>query len=221
MLLLRKIDYSKMLYSTLGAYFSINASGLISILYKYLLCILWPLQLAFNTFDVWRHKKQLIAYCDWKIGQLINLLNYLYDPIQNRIYISQSNLTGLFVPDLDYESYLFDTDIDSTPLTASDSLGVEGISYMVIISPVTYDSIGYSVGQTFTTINGVTNFTGTGAVIFNTFTPGIDDVYIKVSKVSINIPAELYSNIEIRSDIISTLEQIRLAGLTYNLQIIV
>jgi hypothetical protein len=98
MSLLKNIDYSKMLYSTMGRYFSINAMGLLSVLYKYCLCIVYPLQLSFNAFDTWRRYYQLLAYNNWKMGQLQNTLNYLYDSSLNRIVINQQlNITSVYV----------------------------------------------------------------------------------------------------------------------------
>src|ERR1017187_6022852 len=124
--LLKNISYPKQIYSTLGSYFSINSNGLLSILYRMCLSLIYPFQLTFNTFDIWRRKKLLIAYCDWKVGQLTNLLNKLYDPIYNRIYITQTFVQQLFEPDIDYpnnDELVFFPDIDSIPLTNSDSLG--------------------------------------------------------------------------------------------------
>ena len=215
MLLLKNINYAKMLYSTMGRYFSINSSGQLSRLYKYCLCLLWPFQLMFNTFDAFRRKKILIAYCNWQVGQLTNLLNNLYDPVQKRIYISQAGLLGLMEPDIDYESTVFANDIDASPLTSSDSLGVAGISYIVNSGLVTYNGNSYTIGQTFTTVLGVTAFTGTGTVVFNTFAPDIDSNYVIRSEVYINLPSDIYSDTPVLLDIINTLDQIKIAGLTY------
>lgn len=98
MSLLKKIDYAKMLYSTMGRYFSINAKGLLSVLYSYCLCIIWPMQLSFNSFDTWRRTYQLLAYNNWKVGQLQNTLNYLYDSSLNRITVNQQlNISPVYV----------------------------------------------------------------------------------------------------------------------------
>ena len=98
MLQFRKIDYSKMLYESLRAYFSVNSSGQLSILYKFLFSCLYPLQPAFNNYDTFRIKKKIIAGCKWQIGQLTNVLNYFFDPDLSRIYITQSTITTLSAP---------------------------------------------------------------------------------------------------------------------------
>ena len=61
-------------------------------------------------------------------------------------------------------------------------------------------------------LTGFQYFTGTGTVEFATFEPDIDSN--NLAKVYINIPSSLLPN----PDIVNTLEQIRLAGLTYNIQ---
>jgi len=86
----RTIDYGRMLYEALRAYFSVNASGQLSILYKYLFACIYPLQSAFINYDTFRIRAQIIANCKWQIGQMTNVLNHFFDPIRNRIYISQA-----------------------------------------------------------------------------------------------------------------------------------
>jgi len=98
MLQFRNIDYSKMLYESLRAYFAVNTAGQVSIMYKFLLCCLYPLQPAFNNYDIFRIKKKIIAGCKWQIGQLTNVLNYFFDPAYKRIYISQSAVTNVSAP---------------------------------------------------------------------------------------------------------------------------
>ena len=84
------ILYGRMLYETLRNYYSVNSKGQISILYKYLIAIISPMQAPFDTFDIARIKSRLIAQCKWQIGQLTNVLNFLYDVTLSRIYITQS-----------------------------------------------------------------------------------------------------------------------------------
>ena len=84
------ISYGKMLYETLRNYYSVNSNGQMSILYRYLIAILAPLQNPFDTFNIARIKSRLIAQCKWQIGQLTNVLNFLYDATLSRIYITQS-----------------------------------------------------------------------------------------------------------------------------------
>ena len=87
-----------MLMESLRAYFAVNAAGQVSILYKFLLCCLYPLQPTFNNYDTFRIKKKIIAGCKWQIGQLTNVLNYFFDPVYKRIYISQSTVTNVNAP---------------------------------------------------------------------------------------------------------------------------
>lgn len=95
----RNIDYGKMLYETLRNYFSVNANGQISILYKYLAAIIQPLVLPFNNYAAQRSVNGLVASCAWQIGQLTNVLNYLFDSTLNRIYITQGMFLQILVPE--------------------------------------------------------------------------------------------------------------------------
>ena len=98
MLQFRVVNYGKMLYESLRAYFSINSSGNLSQLYLFLLACLYPLQPAFDDYDTFRIKKQIIANCKWQIGQLTNVLNYFFDPVSKRITITQSVLASVDDP---------------------------------------------------------------------------------------------------------------------------
>jgi hypothetical protein len=109
----KTITYYKMLKETLRAYHSVNTSGRLSYMYKFCLCCLYVLQIPFNNFDTWRIRKQLIASCLWQIGQLTNVLNYLYDSTLSRIVINQSVPVYIFAPEIDgLESTLFAPEID-------------------------------------------------------------------------------------------------------------
>ena len=92
-MIFRTIKYSKMTFETLRSYFSVNASGQLSILYKFVFSCLYPLQSVFDNYDTFRIKKQIIASCKWQIGQLTNVLNYFFDPTLKRIHINQSEVT--------------------------------------------------------------------------------------------------------------------------------
>jgi len=221
MALLKNINYSKMLYSTMGRYFAINKAGLLSRLYKYCLCLLWPYQMLFNSFDTWRRKMFLIASCNWQIGQLINLLNYLYDPTQKRIFITQAKISYLYLPDIDdgsITSFTYFPDIDFLGLSNMSSLGIAGINYIVMNDSITYNGTVYQQGQSFTTVTGITTFTGTGIVTFATFEPDIDSIFSKITQVFINLPNEIFINSNIVADIKNTLDQIKLSGLIYIIQ---
>lgn len=86
----RYIDYPNMLLQTLRAYFSVNSQGKVNNFYTYLACIIQPLIAPFNTYAAQRITDGLIANCYWQIGQLTNVLNYLYDNVNNSIFITQS-----------------------------------------------------------------------------------------------------------------------------------
>jgi hypothetical protein len=115
MKLFRNIDYSKMLLETLRNFFSVNVAGNISILYKYALALIYPLQQPFNDYVTFRNKEFIIASCKWQIGQLTNVLNYLYDNTLNRIYITQSTITIVNDPMFQYAPYNFDSDFAAAP----------------------------------------------------------------------------------------------------------
>jgi hypothetical protein len=104
----KDIQYHEMLLQTLGAYLSVNSSGKLSILYKNIYACLKPLQSWFNDFSTWRNTERIIADCRWEIGQLTNVLNYLFDTTLKRIFISQRQYALIFSPTLDYESLDFD-----------------------------------------------------------------------------------------------------------------
>jgi hypothetical protein len=109
----RSINYARMLYEALRNYLSVTKvyfvdgtqyGGLLSDLYKYLLSCLYMLQSPWDSFEIWRAEKYIIANCKWQIGQLTNVLNYFFDSIQLRIYITQSRTLNLFAPTIAYES---------------------------------------------------------------------------------------------------------------------
>lgn len=104
----RVIQYGKLLFEGLRNYFSVNSNGLLSILYRYLLSCIYPMQQPIDDFSVWRTNKKLIAGCYYQIGQLTNLLNFLFDSTQNRIYITQAGAGLLFVPTLNDGNLLAD-----------------------------------------------------------------------------------------------------------------
>lgn len=85
----RRIDYGKMLYETLRGYFSVNKKGKLNRLYQYCACLIQPLILPWDSFESARRLNGLIANTKWQMGQLKNVLNYLFDKSANSIYISQ------------------------------------------------------------------------------------------------------------------------------------
>jgi hypothetical protein len=105
----RNINYGRLLLETLRSYYAVNAAGSMSVMYKFLLAIVQPLQGPFDQYALYRLKESIIANCKWQIGQLTNVLNLLYDPILNRIFISQSEISIVDDPTFAYEAYNFDT----------------------------------------------------------------------------------------------------------------
>lgn len=78
-----------MLYQTLRAYFSVNSSGKVNDLYKYCACLVQPLIAPFGAYESERAINGLIANTKWQMGQTTNVLNHLYDPLNNSIFITQ------------------------------------------------------------------------------------------------------------------------------------
>lgn len=111
----RSINYGRLLYETMRNYFAVNAAGDISQLYEYLAAIIQPLQAPFNAYMTFRITQALIANCMWQIGQLTNVLNYLFDSVLNRIFITQSTATLLSDPTFPYPAVNFDSDFGTAP----------------------------------------------------------------------------------------------------------
>ena len=166
MLQYRIIDYPKMLYETLRNYFSINANGDLSILYRILLSCLWPLKLQWDSFVTFRNEKLIIANTKWQVGQLENVLNFFFDSELKRIKIQQSTITTLSVPTINYESIVCapTIDYDSTicvPTINNTSLSIslvifllpneiyinEAIKYQIkmVIEQIKIDGIKYEI----------------------------------------------------------------------------
>lgn len=105
-----------MLYETLSGFFSVNAAGQLTWIYKFCVACLVVLQGPFTDFDNFRKKEFIIAGCKWQIGQLTNVLNFLYDPTQNRITITQSISTPQFFWKFAYPPTMFLSDFGSAPM---------------------------------------------------------------------------------------------------------
>ncbi len=84
-----------MLYETLRAYFSVDIYGKLNNLYKYCACLIQPLQAPWEAYEIQRVQDGLIANTKWQMSQVTNVLNYLFDPVNNSIYIDQITI---FVP---------------------------------------------------------------------------------------------------------------------------
>jgi hypothetical protein len=134
--LFKRISTPYLLYESLRNYFSINSSGQLSILYRYCLSILYPIEkttsndIDFSTFDAWRIKEKIIAGCKWQKAQLTNVLNYLYPSSVTPIYIDETVIDTVYVPTIDfgyssanpasdYTSFVPEINIDSTVFVPS------------------------------------------------------------------------------------------------------
>jgi hypothetical protein len=113
----KRIFIPRMLLDTLRSDLSVNKAGNLSVLYKICLSCLYPFQSIWDDFDnpnfdsidptirkgivtdllnrgkLFSNRRilQLIANCKWQIGQLQNVLNYIFDPVNNSIVILQNN----------------------------------------------------------------------------------------------------------------------------------
>jgi hypothetical protein len=111
----RQIHYGRLLYETLRAYYAVNSAGNISGLYKFLIAIVQVLQEPFDIYDTYRIKEAIIANCKWQIGQLTNVLNFLYDPTLSRIFITQSVVAAISDPIFAYPPIHFDQTFADAP----------------------------------------------------------------------------------------------------------
>lgn len=128
-----------MLYETLTGFFSINEAGNATWLYKFCAACLSVLQNPFASFSAFRTKELLIAGCAWQVGQLTNVLNYLYDPIQNRITITQSTITPEFFWKFAYAPSMFLGQFGSPPLAFLFPFGGQAVSEVTINVPAGID----------------------------------------------------------------------------------
>lgn len=139
-----------MLYETLTGFFSITAAGAVSDLYKYCAAFLSVLQTPFNSFDAFRKKEYTIANCKWQIGQLTNVLNFLYDPTQKRIYITQSFSTPTFLWKFAYPPSGFFSDFGSDPMMFLETFASKTATSAVTInvpSEIPLDDITATIAQ--------------------------------------------------------------------------
>jgi len=104
MAVFKTIHYGSTNYEGMRNFMAINKAGFLSILYRYTLALVYPLQVPFNDFHTWREAKKIIAQCKWTIGQVTNVLNYFFDASLARIYITQTRIDNLFAPVIAYES---------------------------------------------------------------------------------------------------------------------
>lgn len=111
----RNINYGRLLFESMRYYFAVNASGNLTELYKYLAAIVQPMQGPFDAYVVFRIMEALIASCKWQIGQLTNVLNFLFDNVLNRIFITQAVSFVIADPIFNYAPVNFDSDFNTAP----------------------------------------------------------------------------------------------------------
>lgn len=112
----KNINFTALLYETLTGFLSLNKAQMPTWFYKYCAACLVLFQQPFLDFDTFRNKEWLIANCKWQIGQLTNVLNYLYDPTLNRINITQSVATPEFLMQFPYPPEQFLGQFGDAPL---------------------------------------------------------------------------------------------------------
>lgn len=112
----RNINYGLVLYEALRNYFAVNMQGDLTILYKYMAAIVQPLQQPFDAYVLFRTREALIASCKFQIGQLTNVLNFLFDNLLKRIFITQSAVSVIADPIFQYAPVNFDSDFSTAPV---------------------------------------------------------------------------------------------------------
>ena len=85
----RHVDFPVCLYESLRTYYSVNSQGKVNWLYKLCAANIQPMQCYWTTYEQLRATNGLIAGGKFQIGNLTNILNYLYDNVLNRIFITQ------------------------------------------------------------------------------------------------------------------------------------
>lgn len=112
-----------MLRETLTTALSINKVYAPTWMYKFCAACLSVLVQPWTLFDAFRQKEWLVASCMCQVGQLTNVLNYLYDNVQNRIYITQAVATPQFLMQFAYPPEGYASDFGSAPLLFLEPFG--------------------------------------------------------------------------------------------------
>lgn len=112
----RHLDIGKLLYETLRAYYSVNSAGQLSWLYKYCAAILQPLVAPLAQYETERIQNGLIANSKFQIGQVTNVLNYLYDNTLNRIFITQGGFNNTVDRNFNEPAILWARNFGETPI---------------------------------------------------------------------------------------------------------
>lgn len=100
----RTLSYGALLYESLRNYYSVNRFGVLNTLFKFCAACIAPLQGPFDDYDAERQLAWLVAQCAWETGQLTNVLNFIYDPVDMGIFITQSASLQVSLPEFSYTS---------------------------------------------------------------------------------------------------------------------
>lgn len=130
-----------MLRETLTTALSLNKAIAPTWMYKFCAGCLSVLIQPFTLFDTFRKKEWLIAQCKWQVGQLTNVLNALYDPALNRIYITQSVPTPQFLTQFAYPPEGYASDFGSAPMMFLEPFGGVLETTVTINVPATADIV--------------------------------------------------------------------------------
>lgn len=92
------IDLKNVLLLFNRQYWTINASGNLSILYSFLYACIYPLQTHIQSFLVSRLHSYNLAGVKFNYGEATAFLNYWYDNVNNSIYFNVLNFSNtLFI----------------------------------------------------------------------------------------------------------------------------
>jgi hypothetical protein len=122
----RTISIPIMLYETLRAYYSVNSAGKVNWLYKYCACLLQPLIGPLQQYETERVINGLIANSKFQVGQLTNVLNYLYDNVLNRIFITQGFIDQTVARNFSEAPIAFARNFGETPIIFARNFGEQG-----------------------------------------------------------------------------------------------
>jgi hypothetical protein len=111
----RQILIPLMLLECLRGYYSVNSSGRVNWLYKYCAALLCPLVDPVADYQSDIVTDGLIANSKFQIGQVTNVLNYLYDNVLNRIFITQGYYMQTVDTTFAYAPINTDTTFASSP----------------------------------------------------------------------------------------------------------
>ncbi len=144
----RSIDIGKMLYETLRAYYSVNSAGKVNWLYKYCACLLQPLIGPLQQYETERVINGLIANSKFQIGQLTNVLNFLYDNTLNRIFITQGFFDQTVARNFNEPPILFARNFGELPIAFAKNFGEKG----TLVNAIIHVPISSNVSQLTATV---------------------------------------------------------------------